>query len=134
MLKLDHKPHERSRSAKELAWVFANEEKVAFTGVFSGELKFEEIPAPATMKEALAIYEKAHKENVERVKKMPDAELNKMMKMHVGPKKTADFRKIDILWMFLMDMIHHRGQFSVYLRLVDAKVPSIYGPSADDPW
>src|SRR5829696_2466211 len=33
----------------------------------------------------------------------------------------------------LLDQIHHRGQFSVYLRIVDAKVPSIYGPTADDP-
>ena len=27
---------------------------------------------------------------------------------------------------------HHRGQMTVYLRLMDAKVPAIYGPSADD--
>ena len=31
------------------------------------------------------------------------------------------------------DHIHHRGQLSVYLRIVD-KVPSIYGPSGDEPW
>jgi len=30
-------------------------------------------------------------------------------------------------------MVHHRGQLSVYLRLNDAAVPSIYGPSADSP-
>jgi uncharacterized damage-inducible protein DinB len=29
---------------------------------------------------------------------------------------------------------HHRGQLSVYLRLADGKVPSIYGPTADEPW
>jgi uncharacterized damage-inducible protein DinB len=29
---------------------------------------------------------------------------------------------------------HHRGQFSVYLRMVGAKVPSIYGPTADETW
>jgi uncharacterized damage-inducible protein DinB len=32
----------------------------------------------------------------------------------------------------LNHMIHHRGQLSVYLRLLDAKVPGTYGPSADD--
>jgi hypothetical protein len=37
-------------------------------------------------------------------------------------------------WFLLCDEIHHRGQFSVYLRMADAKVPSIYGPSADEPW
>ena len=31
-------------------------------------------------------------------------------------------------------IIHHRGQLSVYLRLIDVPVPSIYGPTADEPW
>jgi uncharacterized damage-inducible protein DinB len=39
-------------------------------------------------------------------------------------------------WEMIQDTInhwaHHRGQMTVYLRLLDAKVPSIYGPSADD--
>ena len=40
----------------------------------------------------------------------------------------------DFLWMILCDQIHHRGQFSIYLRMADGKVPSIYGPTADEPW
>ena len=36
-----------------------------------------------------------------------------------------------IAWGFLFDAIHHRGQLSTYLRAMGAKVPSIYGPSAD---
>ena len=31
-------------------------------------------------------------------------------------------------------LIHHRGQLSVYLRLVDVPIPSIYRPAADEPW
>jgi uncharacterized damage-inducible protein DinB len=31
-------------------------------------------------------------------------------------------------------LIHHRGQLSVYLRLIDVPLPSIYGPTADEPW
>jgi uncharacterized damage-inducible protein DinB len=34
----------------------------------------------------------------------------------------------------LNHLIHHRGQLSVYLRLVDVPVPSIYGPTADEGW
>ncbi|HEY8852489.1 MAG TPA: hypothetical protein VIM36_09930 [Gemmatimonadaceae bacterium] len=30
-------------------------------------------------------------------------------------------------------LLHHRGQLTVYLRLVDVPVPSIYGPTADEP-
>jgi len=36
-----------------------------------------------------------------------------------------------ILWLFLFDGIHHRGQLTTYLRPLGAKVPSIYGPSGD---
>ncbi len=36
--------------------------------------------------------------------------------------------------MMLMDHVHHRGQMSVYLRLLGAKVPGICGPSVDEPW
>ena len=36
-----------------------------------------------------------------------------------------------ILWLFHVDSIHHRGQLSIYLRQFGAKVPSIYGPSGD---
>ena len=34
----------------------------------------------------------------------------------------------------LNHLIHHRGQLSVYFRLVDVPVPSMYGPTADEPW
>ena len=39
----------------------------------------------------------------------------------------------DMLFGFLFDAVHHRGQLSSYLRPMGAKVPSISGPSADDP-
>ena len=38
-----------------------------------------------------------------------------------------------MFWIGLFDAIHHRGQLSVYLRPMGGRVPSIYGPSADDP-
>lgn len=46
----------------------------------------------------------------------------------------GDFPVSEVLWLMLMDSVNHRGQFSVYLRMVGGKVPSIYGPSADEPW
>jgi uncharacterized damage-inducible protein DinB len=36
-------------------------------------------------------------------------------------------------WGFLLDIIHHRGQLSMYLRPMGSTVPQIYGPSADEP-
>jgi uncharacterized damage-inducible protein DinB len=56
------------------------------------------------------------------------------VKVMVGRNAFADVRSIDSIWGVIMDNIHHRGQFSVYLRMVGGKVPSIYGPSHDEPW
>jgi uncharacterized damage-inducible protein DinB len=52
----------------------------------------------------------------------------------VGPGRIGDWKKTDFLRQVLHDQIHHRGQFTVYLRLADARVPSVYGPTADEPW
>ncbi len=40
-------------------------------------------------------------------------------------------KKYKMAWGFLFDAIHHRGQLTTYLRAMGAKVPAIYGPSAD---
>ena len=65
---------------------------------------------------------------------MPDEKLMETVKFFVAPKTMGDVRRMDVLWSLLHDEIHHRGQFSIYLRMAGGKVPSIYGPSADEPW
>lgn len=133
--KLDFKPHERSRSAGELAWVFVGEQFVVDMAIkgqidMSGEMP----PHPATMQEIVAAFEKIHTENVGKVKNLSEADYNSLVKFPIGPKQVADLRKADVLWTTLMDQVHHRGQFSVYLRMAGGKVPSIYGPTADETW
>jgi uncharacterized damage-inducible protein DinB len=39
----------------------------------------------------------------------------------------------EFLWYLFFDAIHHRGQLSTYIRPMGGEVPSIYGPSGDDP-
>ncbi|HEX7880890.1 MAG TPA: DinB family protein [Candidatus Eisenbacteria bacterium] len=39
-----------------------------------------------------------------------------------------------VLWQTINHLVHHRGQLSVYLRMVEVPLPSIYGPTADEPW
>ena len=129
------KPHEISRSAKEIAKTIAGEEKAVVLGVKSGNMDFSVMASvPEDIRELIEWYEKSHKEMVHEYNKLSEEDLNKTMKFTVAPKQTGDFRKIDLLWMILMDAIHHRGQFSVYLRMAGGKVPSIYGPTADEPW
>lgn len=131
----DYKPHEITKSAKDLAWTIVGEEEVMVSGIIAGKIDFEHMQkSPATIKEVLLEYERSHKKMVQKFISMTEDDLNQTMKFFTGPKEMGDVRKMDLLWMILMDQIHHRGQFSVYLRLVGAKVPSIYGPSADEPW
>lgn len=91
-------------------------------------------PAPGTLKELIAALEGAHQAVTPKIAAMTESHFNGTMKMPVGPGQQGDVRRGDALWMMLYDTIHHRGQLSVYLRLAGAKVPSIYGPSGDEPW
>ena len=133
--KADFKPHERSKSGKDLAWVFVIEQQVVVAGALAGAIDFSKMtPAPATMQGVIAAYEKTHPQMVAKLKQASEAALNATVKFPVGPKQMADLRVLDVLWGMLHDEIHHRGQLSVYVRLAGGKVPSIYGPSADEPW
>lgn len=132
--KAELRPHERSKTAKELAWAFVVEEKI-IDQCLRGAIDFHSVPAPpATMADVVAAYEKSHGEMVAKVRQASDGDVNKTVKFFTGPKQMGDVRIMDILWLMLMDSVHHRGQFSVYLRMAGGKVPSIYGPTADEPW
>jgi uncharacterized damage-inducible protein DinB len=133
--RLDFKPHELSRTARELAWTIISEEQIFVNGAISGKFDFgHSDPPPSTMKDIVSAYEKKHAENVGKVKGMSDADLNKTVKVLVARGTLADVRSIDTIWGAIMDNIHHRGQFSIYLRMAGGKVPAIYGPSHDEPW
>ena len=130
----DLKPHSKCKSAKDLAWIFVTEQK-ASEQALDGGIEFGKMAKPPeTLSDVISAYERSSKAFVERIRKTPDAELNKTVKFFVAPKQMGELRKMDVLWFMLMDSVHHRGQFSVYLRMADGKVPSIYGPSADEPW
>ena len=63
-----------------------------------------------------------------------DAELLATWTLKRGGKAIFSMPKGAVLRSFVIShLIHHRGQLSVYLRLLDVPVPSIYGPSADEP-
>ena len=63
-----------------------------------------------------------------------DAELAAMWSLKRNGKTVFSMPKNAVLRAFVLShLIHHRGQLTVYLRLLDVPVPSIYGPSADEP-
>lgn len=130
----DLKPAERSKSARDLAFVFVAEQFLVHAAI-GGQMSFSGFPqVTGTIPEIVAHYEKEISETAEKIRAMPDADWSGDMDFMVGPGKMGKVRRGDILWMTLHDMIHHRGQFSVYVRMAGGKVPSIYGPSADEPW
>jgi uncharacterized damage-inducible protein DinB len=63
-----------------------------------------------------------------------DAELMETWSLKSGEKVLFSLPKVGVLRSFLLNhLIHHRGQLSVYIRLKNVPVPSIYGSSADEP-
>jgi uncharacterized damage-inducible protein DinB len=132
--KAEFKPADKSRPARELAWTFVGEQRLADKAL-KGKIEMgTSPPAPTTFNEVIAEFEKQSKETLSKTSRASEDDLNRTVQFPVGPGKMGNFRAMDILWITLMDQIHHRGQLSVYLRLVGAKVPSIYGPTADETW
>ncbi len=133
--KRDLRPHAKSPSAIELAWKIVEEEPILVNGSLTGKFEFEKMSGPpSSMNDVITKYETNHRETREKLRSMSDDDFMKMIKFMVAPKTMGDVRSADTLWMLLMDSVHHRGQLSVYLRMAGGKVPSIYGPSADEPW
>jgi uncharacterized damage-inducible protein DinB len=127
-----YRPHPRSTSAGDLVWLLACELLDACELVERGEVSSVARPAP-TVPESIGVYEKNAAELEARIARVDDARWDGKARFLVNGKVAWETSLGDMLFGFLFDSIHHRGQLSSYLRPMGAKVPSIYGPSADDP-
>lgn len=130
--KLDYRPHERSTSAGALAWQLAEEQKQMSELIDRGETNFEVKPHPAAISEIVTAWQKATEELRGRVAKLDEAKAATPSKLLFNGQPVWTEALGEMLWGYLFDMIHHRGQLSTYLRPMGGKVPAIYGPSADD--
>lgn len=124
------KPAEKSRTAKELADTFIGEMIVA-KDMVDGTYDFskEHPDLGSTMEEITQRFESAVAELIDKIGNASEEDLGKEMEF-----AKMKMRRSDAIWSMVMDQIHHRGQFSVYLRIAGDKVPSIYGPTADETW
>ena len=127
------RPHPRSMSAAEIASLLAHELKDACDILDDGKVSFVPRPAPPTVAESVKTYEKNAAGLKRRLAKVTAAAWRKKASFLMDGKVVWQAPLGDMLWGFLFDAIHHRGQLSTYLRPMGAKVPAIYGPSADDP-
>ena len=90
--------------------------------------------APASNAELLAAFDTRVAAARSALAGRTDAELLEMWTLKRNGRTVFSMPKTVVLRSFVLShLIHHRGQLSVYLRLLDVAVPSIYGPSADEP-
>jgi uncharacterized damage-inducible protein DinB len=131
----DLRPHPRSKTALELAWMFTMELKVSLAALEDRlDLSGGFPPAPESLQEVIDTFEQGREDYIRTLRQATEAALAGTVGFPTGPGQFGQWDKLDFLWFMLCDQIHHRGQFSVYLRMSGAKVPSIYGPTADEPW
>ena len=125
-------PHPRSTSAGDLVWLLASELHDACELIDHGEVSFVVRPAPA-LSESITQYERNAEDLQKRLANVNDEAWGRNVRFLVNGAAVWEATLGDMLFGFLFDAIHHRGQLSAYLRPMGGKVPSIYGPSGDDP-
>jgi uncharacterized damage-inducible protein DinB len=129
---LAYKPHDRSPSAEQLVWTIAAEFKTCVDVATDHKAEWKDVPPPP-LAEMLAIFERASNELIDRIEKMTDEDWDRSAPFYYGGKVVSEQPVGQFIWFILFDAIHHRGQLTTYLRPMGGKVPSIYGPSADEP-
>ena len=130
--RLDYRPDPRARTAAELAWVLAAEEAALVALLDTGVVEWKETPPPASLDEIVTAYETSAAAANERLGRLDAAGWQRKGRFVMGSDAAWEATMSEFFWGFLFDAIHHRGQLSTYLRPMGGKVPSIYGPSADD--
>lgn len=91
-------------------------------------------PQPSSTQEILGAFEASLATVKETISKMDDDKMFGTWKMVAGGKELLVLPRAALLRSIMLNhLYHHRGQLTVYLRLLNVPVPSVYGPSADAP-
>lgn len=135
--KLTWKPHEKSMSLGRLAMHLAEIPGWVNATLLADELDFSKMDykmvEATSSEEAVKMFDEKLASALDVLKNTEDATMMNMWTMRDGEKIYFTMPKIAVLRSFVYShLIHHRGQMSVYLRLLDVPVPGSYGPSADD--
>ncbi len=133
---LDFKPHEKSFSLLELAGHLSNLPQWTGLTLTTTELDIEapfDRKEPTNRDEVLAEFDA----NVAAARSVLEATSGEDMMvpwtLKAGDQVAFTMPRVAVFRSFIMNHnIHHRGQLTVYLRLLDVPVPALYGPSADE--
>ena len=134
---LGWKPHERSMALGGLATHIANLVRWQVATLRQDEFDFATSPPPMTAvgsrEELLAMFDANVVELRGALAEMDDEGLQREWTLRRGPQVMFTRPKLTVLRSFgLMHIAHHRGQLTVYLRLLDVPLPPVYGPTADE--
>jgi uncharacterized damage-inducible protein DinB len=135
---LTWKPHEKSMTLGRLAGHIA-EIPVRISGMLEpDEYDFAagggDPHTASSVADLLAFFDQSVSQATERLKKQTTDRLLATWRLKKGGKQLLEMPRMGaIRFMMLNHLIHHRGQLSVYLRLQNVPLPSIYGPTADEP-
>lgn len=129
-------PHAKSMTLGRLAWHIATIPKRIIAMLDAGEFDLANA-RPSGEPESAADIVAEFKRNLEdiraRVKAFDDDTIRQPFTLKRNGQVLQNMPKIAVLRnIFLNHSIHHRGQLSVYLRLLDVPLPAIYGTSADE--
>jgi len=125
--KLDWQPHEKGMKAGDLAWHIVLAEQFFLTAVANGEFPaFGRLERPATTAAMVEYFDQNIPPTIEKIKSITGEQAAKTITFHT-------FTNPAVVFLNLANVhgIHHRGQLSSYVRALGAKVPAIYGESAD---
>jgi uncharacterized damage-inducible protein DinB len=132
--KPDWKPHPKSFSIAHLAQLLAIMPSWITTMVRKTELDLAAAQGYSNQKttDLVAIFDKGVSEGSASLKSAKDADFDVMWSLKRGPMVLMSLPRLVVIRQTINHIVHHRGQMTVYLRLNDVAVPSIYGPTADE--
>jgi len=135
--KLSWRPHVKSMSLGQLALHVATTPSGILAMLQKTEhemnLSNMRVEEPKSVDEILAALDQSVKEAGAYLDGLSDDEARATWTLKSNGRTLLTKPRMDVVRMIMLSHVyHHRGQLSVYLRLLDVPVPSIYGPSADD--
>jgi uncharacterized damage-inducible protein DinB len=134
--KLTWKPHEKSMSAGQLALHLARVPGGVVRFVQQNPQQapdFASVPQPSSLREILTTYDESIAAVRTLLPQFDDASMQETWRMLRGDTELLAIPRAQFLRDIMLNhWYQHRGQFSVYLRLLDVAVPATWGPSADE--
>ena len=130
----DWKPHDKSMKMGYLAQVIAEIPRWVTMMVETGEIDlatFKHV-TPKTTAELVSQFDENLKGAEKALRNVSDGELAKPFELKAAGKVLSTSSRKSNIRFALRHLAHHRGQLTVYMRLKEISVPSIYGPSADE--